>query len=387
MRTVQKFFSASVIAIAVLVFACCGGDVLQAALVPQAAVAAQNSAAANDKRIGSKVIITKSGAQLKTPAATVWTAWMGDVYTVSLANGEWLWIAEKGGWLWEKETIPFDTAIASLSARISRAPTAETLHLRGAAYFAHEQYDAAIADLTASLKLNAKNPMAFNSRGKARMVKKDFQGAVADFSEAIRLDPRVALFLHNRALAWIEITNYPKALTDLQSALLENPNFAEALNNRGIVYQKMQRNDDAIKDFDAALKINPAYVDALGNRAYAWKKKGEFAKAIADLEEAIRISPVMYEASNDLAWLLATCSSAEFRNPVRALELAKSACTLSEYKDWNALDTLAAALAANEQFEEAGKWSATAVENAPESEKERLKGHLARIVKREVIVE
>lgn len=386
----QKLFPATVVAIAVLVPACCCSETLQASPntpIPQTTKTTQSPAVANDRRIGSKVIITRSGAQLKTPAATVWTAWLGDVYTVTLANGEWLWIAEKGGWLWEKETIPFDTAITDLSARISRARTAENLHLRGVAYFAHEQYGPAIADFTASLKIDAKNATVYNNRGKARMIQKDFQGAVADFTEAIRLDPRVALFLHNRALAWIELSNYPKALTDLQSALLENPNFAEALNNRGIVYQKMQRHDDAIRDFTAALKLNPQYVDALGNRAYAWKQKMEFTKAISDLEEAITISPVTFEATNDLAWLLATCSNAEFRNPARALELAKSACTLSEYKDWNTLDTLAAALAANDQFEEAGKWSATAVENAPEAEKERLKGHLASIVRRQAIVE
>ena len=340
-----------------------------------------------DPRIGTKVIVTKAGAQLKTPDATVWTAWLGDVYTVALTNGEWLWIAEKGGWIWEKETVPFDNAITELNALVARSRTPENLHLRGVAYLAHQQYQPAIADFSASLKLNPKNAGAFNNRGKARFLLNDHRQAVADFTEAIRLEPTTSLFLHNRALAWIELENYPKALTDLQSALLENPTFPEALNNRGIIYQKMQRYDDAINDFTAALKLNPVYVDALGNRAYSWKQKSEFAKAIADLEEAIRINPVAYEASNDLAWLLATCTNPEFRNPTRALELAKSACTLSEYKEWNTLDTLAAALAANDQFEEAGKWSATAVENAPPSEKERLKKHLANIVNRQTIVE
>lgn len=332
-------------------------------------------------------MVAKHGAQLKTPQAAVWTAWLGEVYTVSLTNGEWLWIAEKGGWLWEKETIFFDTAIQDLTARLQRNRTAENLNLRGVAYLAHEQYEAAVEDFTASLKIFSKNAGALNNRGKARYLMGAHKLAIADFSEALRLEPDNVLFLNNRALAWMELSNYPNALTDLQNALLKNPAFAEALNNRGIVRQKMQRYDDAIADFTAALKINPQYVDALGNRAYSWRQKADYPKSIADLEEAIRISPQTFEATNDLAWILATCPEESFRNPQRAIELAKSACAMTEYKQWNTLDTLAAALAAAGQYEEAGKWSASAVDMGPPEEKERLRKHLAQIVARKPVSE
>lgn len=332
-------------------------------------------------------MVAKHGAQLKTPEAAVWTAWLGEVYTVSLTNGEWLWIAEKGGWLWEKETILFDTAIRDLTDRVSKSRTAENLNLRGVAYLAHDQYQAAEADFTASLQMLPKNAGALNNRGKARHLMGSHKLAIADFSEALRLEPGNVLFLNNRALAAIELADYSRALTDLQDALLKNPNFVEALNNRGIVRQKMQRYDDAIADFTAALKVNPQYVDALGNRAYSWRQKADYAKAIADLEEAIRLSPKTFEATNDLAWILATCPKESFRNPARAIELAKSACAMTEYRQWNTLDTLAAALASAGQYEEAGKWSATAVEACPPGEKERLRRHLALIVARKPVTE
>jgi tetratricopeptide (TPR) repeat protein len=340
-----------------------------------------------DPRIGQRVMVSKHGAQLKTPQSTVWTAWLGEVYTISLTNGEWLWIAEKGGWLWEKETILFDTAIAELSNRLSKNRTAENLNLRGVAYLAHDQYQPAEADFTASLQLLPKNPGALNNRGKARHLMGAHKLAIADFTEALRLEPGNVLFLNNRALAAMELADYPRALTDLQDALLKNPNFVEALNNRGIVRQKMQRYDEAITDFTAALKVNPQYIDALGNRAYSWRQKSEFTKAIADLEEAIRLSPRSFEATNDLAWILATCPNESFRNPARAIELAKSACAMTEYRQWNTLDTLAAALASAGQYEEAGKWSATAVEQCPPGEKERMRKHLALIVARKPVME
>ena len=56
--------------------------------------------AARDPRVGSRILIVRHGAPIKTPDATVWTSYLGEVFTVALTNGEWLWISEKGGWLW-----------------------------------------------------------------------------------------------------------------------------------------------------------------------------------------------------------------------------------------------------------------------------------------------
>ncbi len=66
--------------------------------------------------------------------ATVWKGYVGEVFTVSLTNGEWLWIHEKGGWLWEKQCIPFDSATELLTERIDQQKTGENYHLRGVAY-------------------------------------------------------------------------------------------------------------------------------------------------------------------------------------------------------------------------------------------------------------
>ena len=105
---------------------------------------------------------------------------------------------------------------------------------------------------------------------------------------------------------------------------------------------------------------------------------GQLAETLRDLgvEPPMKISPTTFEATNDLAWLLATCPDDSIRNPARALELSKLACGITEYKQWNTLDTYAAALAENGQYDEAKKWVATAKEMAPEKEKARIEGHM-----------
>ncbi len=193
---------------------------------------------------------------------------------------------------------------------------------------------------------------------------------------ALKLDPKHFLARNNRAIAYIATKEYPSALGDLQAALQQVPEYPEALNNRGVVYQKLGQLDDAIRDFTAALKFDPKYTDALGNRAFTYKLKGDLKKAIADLEQAIELRPNTFEAINDLAWILATTKADDVRNAERSLQLARQACEISEYKQWNTLDTLAAANAENNNFDEAKQWLGTALEQAPEAEKPRLQQHL-----------
>ena len=335
---------------------------------------------ARDPRIGKQVIVTQEKAKLRTPVATVWESYVGEVFTISLTNGEWLWIAEKGGWLWEKEAIPFDTALETYTQRIDQQKTAENYHLRGVAYLAHKQYDKAVEDFDESLRKQPRNAGAMNNRGQASYLKGDYNAAILDFTRAIAIEAKNPLVLNNRALAFIAINDHDNALKDLQAALNLVPQYPEALNNRGVVHQELKKLDEAVADFTEALKIYPQYIDALENRAFAYVEKTEYSKAITDLESAIQLSPDSYRAVNDLAWLLATASDDSIRNKERALTLAKQACAMTEYKQWNALDTLAVALAENGNFTEAKEWLGTALTLAPDEEKKRLQGHLDLVI-------
>lgn len=341
---------------------------------------AETAAGRQDPRIGQKVMITHAGAELRTPVATVWKGYIGEVFTVSLTNGEWLWIHEKGGWLWEKQCVPFDSATELLTERIVQQKTGENYHLRGVAFLAHKQYDKAIADFSESLRLQPQNAGALNNRGQTRYLMEDYKAAVQDYTAAIAIDAKNPLVLNNRALAYLELNDLNHAMIDLQEALKLVPQYPEALNNRGVVYQQRQEFDKAIADFTEALKLDSKYVDALENRALSYVETNDHAKAIADLESAIKLSPNSYEAANDLAWLLATTTIDSIRNTQRALALAKQACAVTEYKQWNTLDTLAAAYAANGQFADAKQWLGTALTLAPEDEKKRLQIHLEQVM-------
>ena len=71
----------------------------------------------------------------------------------------------------------------------------------------------------------------------------------------------------------------------------------------------------------------------------------EYAEAIRFYKAALEAQPDQEGVLNNLAWLLATCPDAAFRNGPEAVHLATRACELTKYAQPLLIGTLAAALA------------------------------------------
>ena len=133
----------------------------------------------------------------------------------------------------------------------------------------------------------------------------------------------------------------------------------------GELLAEQGKDPEATGHFHMALRINPRHERAkakldqtaaalmtLGNR---YLLNGKTAEAVAYLEAALLARKDNLEAMNNLAWALVTCPRAQFRNAVRAVELASRACELTGHTKATCLDTLAAALAESGRFIEAAE--------------------------------
>jgi tetratricopeptide (TPR) repeat protein len=87
-----------------------------------------------------------------------------------------------------------------------------------------------------------------------------------------------------------------------------------------------------------------------------------YGDAIGNYEAAVRIDPEYARAFSDLAWLLAACPAAEFRDGAKAIENATKACDLTDWKDHRYVGALAAVYAEVGDFATAVKWQRQATD-------------------------
>jgi Flp pilus assembly protein TadD len=96
---------------------------------------------------------------------------------------------------------------------------------------------------------------------------------------------------------------------------------------------------------------------------------GNAADAVTEFREALRLWPDRIEVLKNLAWILATNEDAAVRNGDEAVRLAEHVCTLTGYKDSEALDILAAAYAESGRYEDAVKVGEKALQLAISSQR------------------
>jgi len=239
---------------------------------------------------------------------------------------------------------------------------------------------------------------ALDHRGELRAAAGDGDAALADFEQAVSLDGTRWRAIHNRGVSYAQAGRYKEAEADFDRTLKLMPNYAHGWFNRGEVRYARGDLAAAIKDYDQALRLAPNDTLVLVSRGNARFQRGELRAALTDLNAAVgrdaknaaaltfraevqaalsnfsaaaddyrkarALDPGNGHCCQSVAWLLATCPDARYRNPKLAVEAALEAIKLDGESDHRYLDTLAAAYAADGQFELAAETQAKTIATA-----------------------
>lgn len=183
--------------------------------------------------------------------------------------------------------------------------------------------------------------------GLGDMLQRDglYAEAAAQYTTAGELYPRWIRAHLGRAAALIRMGDLAGGAASYERALSIEPDQPAVRADFGVTLVKLGRTEEGLRQLEgliAAGEANPDVYAFLAARSFA---EGRDAEAVAYYRETLEREADQPEATNNLAWLLATSEDPGVRDPVAAIALAEGAAAHSP-ADANVLDTLATAYAA-----------------------------------------
>lgn len=215
-----------------------------------------------------------------------------------------------------------------------------------------------------NVKKNPRSWAAHNNLATALEKKGEIDEAIKHYLKGVEIKPHEAQIYYNLGAIFTKKGQMDKAIAYYQQAIRLKPDFAEAHNNLGLIFASQGDSEKAFHHYTRALEINPYHIRAHFNLGNLLLQKGDILGAIKHYEKVVEINPRWTEAANNLAWILATTPSPEFRDAEQAIFYAEIACKNTSYNEPSILDTLAAAYAEAGRFNQAIAIAKKAIEIA-----------------------
>ena len=188
--------------------------------------------------------------------------------------------------------------IVNLALNLMKPDSADAYNIQGFAKNSRGDYEAAISDFDAALRLKPDSVEAYIGRGLAKVSSGQYEEAIVDFDVVLRLKPDSAEAYSGRGLARAALGQYEAATVDCNAALRLKPDSAEAYVGRGLAKIGLGQYREAIVDYDAALRLKPDTDSLYGRRGLAKAALGQYEAAISDFDAVLRLKPDSAEAYN-----------------------------------------------------------------------------------------
>jgi Flp pilus assembly protein TadD len=208
----------------------------------------------------------------------------------------------------------------------------------------------------------------------------DSQGEREAYLRALRIRPDYDKALGNLAVWHARRGENDKATHYYMRAIRSNPGYGRAYVNYASLLARNGRYEEAIQWYEKAMEVSPHFAILHQNYGTALWRYGRTAEAIDMFREALKLEPGANNSKLRLAWLLATADDAGQRDGDEAIHLATELLAVVG-EDYRVLDTLAAAYAEVERFDDAVRTAHRASELATASRRHvsvaEIEGRLA----------
>ncbi len=249
--------------------------------------------------------------------------------------------------------------------------------------------DEALSHIHEAIRLHPGHPQLRYNLGNTLLALGRTEEAVESYQRALAIEPDHPKANNNLAVAFQQMGDLARAVRHYREQLTVSPMDAQAHANLGTALFEQGRVQAADDAFGRALELDPGWVSALEGRGDVARARGQLGDAEHRYQQALSAQPEAPGANyglgairlargepeaamlhfrkavqgndayigvlNDDAWRLATDPDPGVRAPGQALALATLADQLTGHQVPELLDTLAAAQAANGDFEQAAQ--------------------------------
>ncbi len=192
----------------------------------------------------------------------------------------------------------------------------------------------------------------YQERGKSYMKKGLYESAVREFQSVLRLRPD-AEDHNNLGLSFQKLGKYDQAILHFRESIALNPQKIEAnINLANALYETGNLNE-SLAFMKKAQRMDPDFTNISLMLGTMYMHSGQAENAIIEYQNGLNRNPDDIHLAIQLAWVLATTSKETLRDGNKAIWLAKKTCEKTNYLLPEMLDVLAAAFAANGQFNQA----------------------------------
>ncbi|MCA9238377.1 MAG: tetratricopeptide repeat protein [Planctomycetales bacterium] len=311
-----------------------------------------------------------------------------------------------------RQRSELDGALTDVAAVLAASPEDMGAYLLQSEILTQQgKPEEALGVLAKASEMMPDSPIPAQQRGEIYRSMGDFEHAVEEFTIVLDKEPNSLLTRIFRAESYLGLDETDRAMADVDAVLEKQPGLVAALRLHAQVLAAEDKIDEAIAEMDKLIAAAPnqpelqmqlalycviakqprraidAYNAVLAdepdnylarrNRGDAFLTIGDHATAVSDFDKALELQPLDPSLLNNLAWVLATSPDDEVRDGDRAVDLAKQAAELTEYKAAHILSTLAAAYAEAGDFVKAREWSEQAVELSSAADDDQIDEQLA----------
>lgn len=219
-----------------------------------------------------------------------------------------------------------DQAIADLTMaeKLGFPKPFEFLKLRWFLHYQAKNYDAAMADVTAALRIEPNNSTLAIGAGDINMSRQRWQDAVPYYQKALELDRNNSEVAYQLARCYYNLGRADEQFAAATDALKRRTRFVGESNFLiGDALLKLKKTDEAIEYLERAVDIRADQYEAYGLLAEIYRGRNDFEKAIATARKGLLAFPNDATLYTSLAWYYSLADK-----PKEAIIAAKSAITI-----------------------------------------------------------